>query len=142
MATTYPDPVELTEALHRARHGLMIAGGIAIVLGIVAPLHGTFTLTVMLVIWFVASGTARIIIGLAELGAPGAGMTALGGVVAVVLGVLIAEQLPSSAGWAIGLIVGVDLLVSRTVLVSLGLRLRVPGGAGRVRATEPQALAG
>jgi uncharacterized membrane protein HdeD (DUF308 family) len=40
------------------------------------------------------------------------------------LGVLIAEGLPSSAGWAIGLIVGVDLIFSGTILMALGSRLK------------------
>jgi uncharacterized membrane protein HdeD (DUF308 family) len=86
---------------------------------LVAPLDGTFTLTVMLVIWFVATGTARLVFGLAELGVPGAGMTALSGALSLILGILIAEQLPSSADWAIGLLVGVDLLFSGTILIAL-----------------------
>jgi uncharacterized membrane protein HdeD (DUF308 family) len=91
---------------------------------LVAPLDGTFTLTVMLVIWFVAVGMARLIAGLTERGVPGAGMTALIGVLDLVLGVLIAEQLPESADWAIGLVVGVDLLFSGVVLVALARGLR------------------
>ena len=75
-----------------------------------APLEGTYTLTVMLVIWFVAIGFARIAGGLAHLGVPGAGATAFSGLLSVVLGILIAEELPSSADWAIGLIVGIDFL--------------------------------
>ena len=91
---------------------------------LVAPLDGVFTLTVVLVIWFMASGTARVIVGIAERGLPGWGMTVLSGVISIVLAVLIAEQLPSSADWAIGLIVGVDLLFSGTLLTSLAYRLR------------------
>jgi uncharacterized membrane protein HdeD (DUF308 family) len=97
---------------------------------LVAPLHGTFTLTVILVIWFVATGSARLVIGLAELGVPGAGMTALNGALTLILGILIAEQLPSSANWAIGLIVGIDLLFSGIVLISLARAL----GATTLRA--------
>jgi uncharacterized membrane protein HdeD (DUF308 family) len=77
---------------------------------LVAPLEGTYTLTVMLVIWFVAIGFARLAGGLAHLGLPGAGATAFSGLLSIVLGILIAEKLPSSADWAIGLIVGIDLL--------------------------------
>ena len=33
---------------------------------LVAPLDGTFTLTVMLVLWFVAIGVARIVIGIMD----------------------------------------------------------------------------
>jgi uncharacterized membrane protein HdeD (DUF308 family) len=91
---------------------------------LVAPLDGVFTLTVVLVIWFMASGTARVIVGIAERGLPGWGMTVLSGTISIVLAVLIAEKLPSSADWAIGLIVGVDLLFSGTLLTSLAYRLR------------------
>ena len=78
---------------------------------LVSPLEGTFTLTVMLVIWFVALGIARIVAGLAELGTPGAGLIILSGIASLVLGVLIGRQLPSAADWAIGLLVGVDFLI-------------------------------
>lgn len=93
---------------------------------LVAPLDGTFTLTVMLVIWFVAIGVARLVIGLSELGAPGAGLTAVTGVLDLVLGILIAVELPSSASWAIGLIVGIDLIFSGTMLVALAMQVRTP----------------
>jgi uncharacterized membrane protein HdeD (DUF308 family) len=91
---------------------------------LVAPLDGVFTLTVVLVIWFMATGTARVIVGIAERGLPGWGLTVLSGAISIALGVLIAERLPSSAGWAIGLVVGVDLLFSGTTLTSLAYRLR------------------
>jgi uncharacterized membrane protein HdeD (DUF308 family) len=77
---------------------------------LVAPLEGAYTLTVMLVIWFVAIGFARLAGGLVHLGVPGAGATAFSGLLSIVLGIFIAEKLPSSADWAIGLIVGIDLL--------------------------------
>ena len=77
---------------------------------IVAPLQGVFTLTVMLVIWFVAVGMARVVGGLAERGVPGSGVTVMSGVISLILGILIARELPSSADWAIGLLVGIDFL--------------------------------
>jgi uncharacterized membrane protein HdeD (DUF308 family) len=91
---------------------------------LVAPLDGVFTLTVILVIWFMATGTARVIVGIAERGLPGWGMTVVSGVISIVLGVLIAEKLPSSADWAIGLIVGVDLFFAGITLTSLAYTLR------------------
>jgi uncharacterized membrane protein HdeD (DUF308 family) len=101
---------------------LTLAAGVYL---LVAPLSGVFTLTVILVIWFVATGMARLIIGIAERGVPGWGMTVASGVLKLVLGILIADNLPSSADWAIGLIVGVDLLFSGTLLVSVARRLRI-----------------
>jgi uncharacterized membrane protein HdeD (DUF308 family) len=77
---------------------------------LVAPLRGTYTLTVMLVIWFVAQGFTRIAIGIAEHGAPGWGLIVANGVLSLILGILIANHLPESADWAIGLLVGIDLL--------------------------------
>lgn len=77
---------------------------------IVAPLEGVFTLTVMLVIWFVASGLTRIMIGIAEWRMPGAGLMVASGGLALVLGILIANELPEAAAWAIGLLVGIDLI--------------------------------
>jgi uncharacterized membrane protein HdeD (DUF308 family) len=91
---------------------------------LVAPLQGTFTLTVMLVIWFVATGIARIILGISERGVPGAGWTVLNGVVTLLLGILIAEGLPSTADWAIGLLVGIDLLFSGMALVAIAQQLK------------------
>jgi uncharacterized membrane protein HdeD (DUF308 family) len=78
---------------------------------LVSPLDGTFTLTVMLVLWFVGVGIARIAGGLARLGTPGAGYAIIGGVTSLVLGVLIARRLPSAADWAIGLLVGIDFII-------------------------------
>ena len=76
---------------------------------LVAPLEGTYTLTVMLVIWFVATGFTRIVVGIAEHGTPGWGLTVINGAVSLILGILIANRLPESADWAIGLLVGIDL---------------------------------
>ena len=78
---------------------------------LVSPLDGTFTLTVMLVLWFVGVGIARIAGGLAGLGSEGAWYTIAAGVASLVLGVLIARRLPSAADWAIGLLVGIDFIV-------------------------------
>ena len=43
-------------------------------------------------------------------GTPEAWTTWCGGVLSVILGFLIAASLPSSAGWAIGLLVGINLI--------------------------------
>jgi uncharacterized membrane protein HdeD (DUF308 family) len=107
---------------------------------LVAPLDGVFTLTVMLVIWFAATGTARLVMGLAELGTPGAGWLAATGAMSLILAILIAVQLPSSAGWAIGLLVGINLLFSGMALIGLARELKLfEGDAGprRARRREP-----
>jgi uncharacterized membrane protein HdeD (DUF308 family) len=101
---------------------LTLAAGLYLLL---APLSGTFTLTVMLVLWFVAVGVVRMALGASEFGRdPEAGVMVLGGALELLLGLLIAERLPSSASWAIGLLVGIDLLVSGASLIGLALSVR------------------
>jgi uncharacterized membrane protein HdeD (DUF308 family) len=108
-------------ALRLLMAALTFAAGVYL---LVAPLDGTFTLTVMLVIWFVAVGVARTVIGISDRGAPGAGLLVLNGLLALALGLLIALQLPSSADWAIGLIVGVDLVFWGAQLIAVAQALR------------------
>ncbi len=91
---------------------------------LVAPLDGTFTLTVMLVIWFVAIGVARIVIGISDRGTRGAGLLVLTGLLSLALGLLIALELPSSAAWAIGLIVGIDLAFWGAQMIAVAQILR------------------
>jgi uncharacterized membrane protein HdeD (DUF308 family) len=83
------------------------AAGLALLL---APLRGTYTLTVLLVLWFAVTGTMRIFVAVAERGAPGAGWMGANGVLTLLLAILIGAHLPESSDWAIGLIVGIDFL--------------------------------
>jgi len=77
---------------------------------LVAPLSGTLTLTFMLAAWLLASGAIELVAAWRLRGEPGAALMALSGVAALVLGLLIAVSLPSSAAWAIGLLVGIHLI--------------------------------
>lgn len=86
---------------------LFLAAGIYL---LVAPLEGTFTLTVVLAPFLIGFGLVRLYSALRGRDEPGAALVALSGAAGVVLGVLIAVELPSSADWAIGLLVGVDLM--------------------------------
>jgi uncharacterized membrane protein HdeD (DUF308 family) len=102
---------------------LTFAAGVYLLL---SPLDGAFTLTVMLVIWFVAIGIARIVIGIEERGTAGSGLLILSGTLSLVLGLMIALELPGSATWAIGLIVGIDMVFSGVQLMALAQALRTP----------------
>lgn len=83
------------------------AAGLSLLL---APLRGTYTLTVLLVLWFAVTGVMRIAVAVAERGTPGAGWMGANGVVTLLLGILIGANLPESSDWAIGLLVGIDFL--------------------------------
>lgn len=104
------------------------------------PVSGTITLTVVLVAYFFAAGVIRIILALQARGEEGTLWMGLGGLLAILLGILILADFPSSAAWAIGLLVGIELLFAGWQLIALALLARsaseagMPGGpAGRAR---------
>ena len=100
---------------------LMAVAGIYL---LVAPLHGTITLTVVLAAWFIATGLMRLLAAYRDRGTPAAGTMGVSGGLSLILGVLVALELPSSSGWAIGLLVGVDFLCFGWVLIVLALGAR------------------
>ena len=102
---------------------LALAIGIYMVL---FPGSGALSLTLLLVIWFVLSGGLQLAAARQLRGLPGAGWMLFGGVLAILLAALIAVDLPSSAAWAIGLLVGVNLMFWGTrTLVAASLLKRV-----------------
>ena len=105
---------------------------LAIVVGIVflsAPDIGTVTLTVLLAVWFITSGLTKIVAAFEQRGRTGASLVALNGVVSLILGALIAAELPDSADWAIGLLLGIMFLVNGVVMIVLGWMARRAGRA-------------
>jgi uncharacterized membrane protein HdeD (DUF308 family) len=88
------------------------------------PLSGTITITFVLVVWFWVSGATKIGAWWRMRGVEGSWMLGLNGLVSVVLGALIWADLPSSAAWAVGLLVGIELLLYGMSLISAGLEGR------------------
>ena len=75
------------------------------------PLSGTITLTFALAVWFFAIGAFELLAAIeGRARGPATLFVALGGIVSMALGALIVADLPSSAGWAIGLLVGINLM--------------------------------
>jgi uncharacterized membrane protein HdeD (DUF308 family) len=96
---------------------------LALVIGIymvLFPGAGALSLTLLLVIWFVISGGLQLAAARQLRGLPGAGWMLFGGLLSIGLAVLIAVDLPSSAAWAIGLLVGVNLIFwgTRTLMAA------------------------
>jgi uncharacterized membrane protein HdeD (DUF308 family) len=78
---------------------------------VIFPLSGTVTLTFALAVWFFGLGLIELMAALQARGQPGMGVFAFGGVLSVIIGALVVAELPSSAGWAIGLLVGINLVL-------------------------------
>ena len=88
---------------------------------IVEPHNGTLTLTLVLGIYFLFMGLTRIAVAFAARGQEGAGLVGLSGVAGLLVGILVLAKFPSSADWAIGLLVGIDLIFAGWTLTSVAL---------------------
>ncbi len=95
------------------------------------PLSGIFTLTILLAALFIAEGVLQIIMAFRVRDHSGWGWILFSGIVAVAVGVLIWANLPSSAVWAIGLLVGVNMITSGWAFFFLAL------AAGKAAAGTP-----
>jgi uncharacterized membrane protein HdeD (DUF308 family) len=96
------------------------------------PFTGIVTLTILLAALFLAEGVVEVIMGFRVRPHEGWGWLVFSGLIAVAVGLLIAAELPSSAVWAIGLLVGVNLLstgISFIVVALAGKRGTAPAGA-------------
>jgi uncharacterized membrane protein HdeD (DUF308 family) len=88
---------------------------------IVEPHNGTLTLTLVLGIYFLLMGLTRITVAILGRGQPNAGLVGLSGACGLIIGILVLVKFPSSADWAIGLLVGIDLIFAGWTLTSIAL---------------------
>jgi uncharacterized membrane protein HdeD (DUF308 family) len=88
---------------------------------IIEPHNGTLTLTLVLGIYFLFMGITRIGVAFAARGQQGAGLVGFSGIAGLLIGILVLVEFPSSADWAIGLLVGIDLVFAGWTLVSVAL---------------------
>ena len=88
------------------------------------PIQGEMTLTLLLAAALVAEGIFKFIAAARLRGQPGAGWITFSGLMALILGVLIGIEWPSSSQWVIGLLVGIDLVFGGWTLVMLGAATR------------------
>jgi uncharacterized membrane protein HdeD (DUF308 family) len=90
------------------------------------PAQGLYTLTVLLTAYFVLDGFVMVVLAISHrrsLSGRWEGML-LNGIVDVFLAAVIISGLPGSALWAIGLIVGIDLVFGGATLAAMALAAR------------------
>lgn len=87
------------------------------------PALGAVGYTLVLALFFMASGVARLVFALGHR-FHGWGWAALNGGVTLLLGLLIWQELPEAALWVIGTFVGIDLVFNGLSWVMLGLAVR------------------
>ena len=66
-------------------------------------------------------GVTRITVAFISRGQPNAGLVGLSGIAGLLVGILILAKLPESSDWAIGLLVGIDLIFAGWMLTSVAL---------------------
>jgi uncharacterized membrane protein HdeD (DUF308 family) len=122
---------------HREMPGFvwsLLTAVLAIVLGLVLilrPIAGVLTLTIWLIVFFIIEGIAAIFLAIEHRRhLPSWGWVLLSGLVDLLLAYLIWDGWPSSAAWAIGLLVGINM-------VFLGLSLVMTALAARTMAPNP-----
>jgi len=88
------------------------------------PLTGIVTLTIFLAAMFVMQGVIEIAMAFRMRPLDGWVWMLLAGLVALAVGILILFDLPSSATWAIGLLVGINLLMTGWAYLLLPMMVR------------------
>jgi uncharacterized membrane protein HdeD (DUF308 family) len=85
------------------------------------PVLGKITLTLVLSTFLVLDGGIKIIRAIQHRAMPAWAWLLADGIIAVALGVMVWIHWPSTAMWALGLLVGVDLVLNGSSLLLIGL---------------------
>ena len=107
----------------------LVSAVLGIAAGIVLlgwPLSGVLSLTLVLIVFFLIEGAASIMFALEhkrELSGRWGWMLA-SGIVDLVLGAIVFAGLPSTAAWAIGLLVGINMVFGGAALIAMALHAR------------------
>ena len=86
---------------------------------ILNPAAGLAALTLTIAIYFVVAGIIEIVAALQARPLAGWGWLLSSGILSLLLGMMIWGQFPFSGAWAVGLLVGIRILISGVVLVSV-----------------------
>jgi uncharacterized membrane protein HdeD (DUF308 family) len=100
-----------------------LVGVLAVICGVIMlahPLVSLAILTLVLAAYFMAAGVLKIVFAFQHKPMPGWGWVLFNGVVSILLGVFITYQWPFSGTWAVGILVGVDLLIGGFSLIRTG----------------------
>jgi len=107
----------------------LVSAALAVLVGgwlLAMPLSGAISLTFLLVAFFIIEGVASIMFSLEhkrELSGRW-GWMLTSGVIDLVLGGMILAGLPSTAAWAIGLLVGINMVFGGAALIAMALHAK------------------
>jgi uncharacterized membrane protein HdeD (DUF308 family) len=107
----------------------LLSAVLGLVVGVMllaSPLVGAFSLTLVLIAFFLVEGAASIMFALdhrRELSGQWGWMLA-SGIIDLALALMIFAGLPSTAAWALGLLVGINMIFGGAALIAMSLHAR------------------
>jgi len=123
--------VEMVQAFRADTWGSMLLtfglGLLTLICGIgvlAHPLLGLKFLTLLLAIYFIVEGIWKIIGSFGLRSVSGWPLMTLSGIVSLLLGIIIYRQWPVSGLWAVGLLVGIDFLMTGASMIALAITVR------------------
>jgi len=120
----------------------LVSAIIAIIAGVIllaSPVSGSVSLTLVLIVFFIIEGVASIMYGVEHRreASSRAGWIIASGVIDLILAAIIFSGLPGSAAWAIGLLVGINMVFGGTSLIAMALAARGQAGSSPVTSARP-----
>jgi uncharacterized membrane protein HdeD (DUF308 family) len=102
-----------------------IAAGVVLLLW---PISGTLSLTLVLIAFFVVEGIASIMYAIDHRNQLSGrwGWMLVSGIIDLILAAIIFAGLPGTAAWALGLLVGINMLFGGAALIGMALAARHP----------------
>jgi uncharacterized membrane protein HdeD (DUF308 family) len=120
----------------------LVSAIIAIIAGVIllaSPVGGSVSLTLVLIVFFIIEGVASIMYGVEHRkeASSRAGWIIASGVIDLILAAIIFSDLPGSAAWAIGLLVGINMVFGGTSLIAMALAARGQAGDSPATSARP-----
>jgi uncharacterized membrane protein HdeD (DUF308 family) len=88
------------------------------------PEQGLVTITLLLIVFFMIEGISKVVFALTIRPFPNWGWVLVSGLVGIVLSVVLWANLPVTAVWLIGLLLGIELISVGAAFASLAWRVR------------------
>jgi len=109
----------------------LISAALGIVVGLLLltrPVGGALSLTLLLIAFFIVEGAVSIMFALdhkRELSGQW-GWMLVSGIIDLALAMMIFAGLPSTAAWALGLLVGINMIFGGAAMIAMALHARKP----------------
>jgi uncharacterized membrane protein HdeD (DUF308 family) len=100
---------------------------------LVWPIGGAVSLTLVLIVFFIVEGAASIMYAIEHRNRLSGqwGWMLVSGIIDLVLAAMIFAGLPATAAWALGLLVGINMLFGGSALIAMAWHARNAGAAAR-----------